>query len=354
MKKKANKFVPFLRVFSMAAATTFLIALLFSWMFIGFLIHITSNDFENYYHRWLILFWGIALVAFYGWRASRFFGNILFQPIQKLNHAAHEIANGCFNVHIEDTTNIAEIHEITSNFNLMAQELQNMELIHNDFIRNVSHEFKTPLSAIKGYAIMLQKDTLSDADRLNYAQQISNSAERLSTLSNNILLLAKAENQQIQRSAKPFNLAEQLRSALLIFESQWTQKELTIDVDVPDIMDYCGNEELLFQVWQNLISNAIKFTGIGGQLSIHAIESANSITVSIQDNGIGIAQEDQKRIFEKFYQVDPSRSVNGNGLGLSLVQQIISCHNGTIVLNSQPGQGSTFTVTLPKQKEVLN
>jgi len=237
----------------------------------------------------------------------------------------------------------------------MAQELASIETLKNDFIANVSHELKTPLSIIQFYSKALQNELPPSDKCIEYTQTIIDATQKLSVLVTNILKLNKLENQEIERStklnseAKPFDLSEQLRRCALMFADQMEEKNISFDENLNET-NVCYDEDMLEIVWNNLISNAIKFSNHGGSISVSLKTKTNTaknyIMVSITDSGCGMDEITQKRIFDKFYQGDTSHSKNGNGLGLALVKKAINLLGGTITVDSKPEQGSTFTVTL--------
>lgn len=277
---------------------------------------------------------------------TRVFGKRPLETIVEISDASKEVAKGNFEVRLDENAPAKELRELAHNFNIMTKELASTEMLRNDFIENVSHEFKTPLTAIEGYVTLLQKKDLSEEKRMEYTQKIMVSTKRLSSLVGNILLLSRLENQEIAISKSKFSLDEQVRESLLMLEDQWSRKNLDLDIDMAEC-DYVGSADLLAQVWQNLLSNAIKFAPEGGtvRIALHQVEAM--IWVEISDNGPGIPSELQSRIFEKFYQGDTSRSSQGNGLGLALVKRIVDLHNGEIDVRSAVGKGSTFVVILP-------
>lgn len=268
-----------------------------------------------------------------------------FQPIEHLIHALKQVTAGDFQVRLPETARDPEIEEMNINFNKMVKELTSMEMLQADFIQNVSHEIKTPLSAIEGYASPLYSEELSEEGK-QYMQRILESTKRLSHLTGNILMLSKLENQQIVSKKHPFSLDEQLRQAVLLLEPFWDKKKLVLDIDLPETR-FFGSEELLYQVWTNLLSNAIKFTPEGGCILVRLEQGSQNIQVEIRDSGIGMTGEVLSHIFDKFYQGERNRNVEGNGLGLALVKKIIDLCQGTISVESQPGQGSVFRVRLP-------
>lgn len=250
---------------------------------------------------------------------------------------------------LETSSQIKEITETLTNFNQMAHELSSIELMRNDFVANISHEFKTPIAAIEGFATLLQDSELTEEERVQYAQMILESTRQFGALSSNILKLSKLENQEKILDQNSYRLDEQLRQAILFLETTWTEKELELELDLPRTFLY-GNEDLIMQVWINLLSNAIKFTPKGGQIRIQIENEPEMVFVSVKDTGIGISPQEVKHIFEKFYQADKSRAREGNGLGLSLVYRIIDLCGGTIQVQSSIGQGSTFTIQIPNPR----
>ncbi len=266
-------------------------------------------------------------------------------PMIKIANALNDVANGNFSVTMDENVKTHEVAEMARSFNIMTRELKNTEIIHSDFITNVSHEIKTPLSAIEGYAELIQNQNLSNEKREIYASKIIYNTKRLSVLTDNVLLLSRLENQELKIERSNFYLDEQIREIILLFEHDWSEKEIEMDIQLHSVK-YCGNVDLLYHVWQNLISNAIKFTPTGGKITISLNEEDEKIKFVIKDNGPGINETTKKRIFEKFYQGDISHTVKGNGLGLSLAKRIVDLHEGKIEVESKSGEYSVFTVTL--------
>ena len=229
----------------------------------------------------------------------------------------------------------------------MAQELSSIEMIRNDFIANVSHEFKTPLSSLNGYLTLLQDSSLSDAERSEYLSKAFFSIEKLNDLTDNILRLSKLENQVSLDEPTSYRLDEQLREAIVLLEPKWSRKDISFELDLPELT-ICSQRSLLFQVWTNLLSNAIKFSDSGGSVTVKIEESEHHYKVYISDTGIGMTEEEQRHIFDKFYQADSSRQAQGNGLGLALCKEIVSKCSGKIYVTSKPGEGSVFLVSLRK------
>lgn len=280
---------------------------------------------------------------------SSYVSRKILRPILKINDAAKKVAMGDYSVRLEEKSIAVEIWQIARNFNIMVRELSKTETLANDFVSNVSHEFKTPLSAIEGYATLLQDDTSPVEEKQQYINYILENTARLSQLTHSILSLSRLENQEIVIQKRYFSLDEQLRRILLEYENKWEEKKLIIDLNLEKVMFY-GNQSLLAQVWSNLIDNAIKFSRQGGVLSINCFVRENNITVIVKDNGIGMDKEVQKHAFDKFYQGEHSHTQKGNGLGLALVKRIVMLCGGTIFLVSQKGIGSSFTVQFPNSK----
>ena len=278
---------------------------------------------------------------------SYFIGRRVLTPLVKLSSASKEVARGNFDVTVSDSSKMEEVQTTFRNFNAMVRELNSIATLSNDFIANVSHEFKTPLTAIEGYAMLLQDSSLSPAEREEYLNKILFNTHRLSTLVGNILLLSKMESKSLSEQSTCFRLDEQLRQAVVALEPQWTEKGISFDA-VLDPVNVTGCERLLSQVWTNLIGNAIKFSENGQEIAIRLLEQTECVVVSIQDHGCGMTPEIQAHIFEKFYQGDTSRRSMGNGLGLALVKRIVELSQGVIEVDSAPGEGSTFRVILPK------
>lgn len=271
----------------------------------------------------------------------------VLNPVVKLSEALMEVSKGNFDIKLEgNKSSIEELKIMSHNFNVMVNELSNIETFRSDFIANVSHEFKTPLASIEGYSMLLQDKNLTEKEKGEYTKKILSNTKRLSNLVKIILQISRLENQELILEKRKFKLDEQLRQTLLLLESKWTNKNIDLDLDL-DSITFCGNEELLMQVWQNLLDNAIKFTQDNGTITCTLKQSAHCITTIISDTGIGMSNDTKKHLFDKFYQGDKSHSSEGNGLGLALVRRIIDLCNGTIEVQSEEGKGSTFIVKLP-------
>ena len=274
------------------------------------------------------------------------------RPMRKLSKAARKIAQGDFSVRITPQRKDGKkdyVEVMFDDFNTMAEELSSIETLRNDFVANVSHELKTPLSVIQLYTTALQNDALKPEERMEYTQTILEATKKLSVLVTNILKLNKLENQEIITETKPFDLSEQLRRCAIAFVDILEQKNIRFEEDLDEI-SVCYDENMLEIIWNNLLSNAIKYTNPGGTIFISLKTENDSIRdyvqVSVTDTGCGMDETTQKRIFDKFYQGDTSHTEEGNGLGLALVKKTLELLGGTITVNSTPGIGSTFTVCL--------
>ena len=271
-------------------------------------------------------------------------------PIIRISNAAKEVAKGNFSIKMDYESN-DEIGVLAQNFNLMTTELRNMEYLRKDFISSVSHEIKTPIASIQGFAEMLQDKDLSEENFQTYTSIIIDETKRLSHLSSNMLRLSKLDHQFIPESTKPFSLDEQIRRTIVLLEEKWSKKNLELDIDLDEIV-YTGDEALIQQIWVNLIENAIKFSAEFGTIFIRAKKISNKVVAEIKDQGIGISKIDQGRIFEKFFQADESHSKEGSGLGLAIVKKIVEIYDGEIKYTSEMGQGTTFVVKLPFREEL--
>ncbi len=274
----------------------------------------------------------------------------MLAPILKINDAAKKVSRGDFSVRLEERSIAKEIEEIATSFNIMVKELSNTETLRSDFVSNVSHEFKTPLSAIEGYATLLQDESLSKEEQAVYVARILENTSRLSKLTQSILSLSQLENQEIVLQQEGFMVDEQIRRVLLGYEPLWEEKELNIDLALATTL-YYGSKSLLAQVWSNLIDNAIKFSLPGGTLFITCGTYGGSVIVRIRDTGIGMSEEVRQHAFDKFYQGERSHSVQGSGLGLALVRRIVSLCGGDIALQSREGKGTEITVSLPPHNQ---
>ena len=287
----------------------------------------------------------IILGAILGTAVSILVIKQIFKPIERLSGGLRRVSRGDFSVRLQEKSMFGTIREMYGDFNTMAKELAGVETLRSDFVSNVSHEFKTPLAAIEGYAALLQKKDLSSDKAQEYLEKIILNAHKLSVLTGNILNLSKLENQQSLPNRKPFDLAEQIRKTILVLESEWTAKNISFDLALQDV-SFCGDAGILFHVWYNLIGNAIKFSEKNTTVRIELRTVVNEIYVTVEDHGCGIDSDILPHIFEKFYQGDASHSAEGNGLGLALVKRIVTLCDGKVIVKSEKNKGSEFTVIL--------
>ena len=312
-----------------------LLTLLLEWL--------TNTHFTVPTIVWMVLF-SVVLGGGLSIIMSRFF----LRPVTRMGRAMERVAAGDFTVRLDNPGALGEMRDSYAHFNTMTRALAATETLQSDFISNVSHEFKTPINAIEGYAMLMQDAGNDPALQREYADKILLSTRRLSELVNNILLLSKVDNQTMPLEKHPYRLDEQLRLAILLLERKWTQKQIEWDVDM-DEATYTGNESLMLHVWVNLLDNAIKFDPVGGEIRLRLHCESTCIRITVSDNGPGIPKDQQSAIFERFYQADGSHKSEGNGLGLALARRIVRMCGGEISVSSEPGKGSCFTVELPRE-----
>lgn len=295
-------------------------------------------------------FLNVFIITFLFWTIDRIRRKVTVErPVNKIVDGLKKITSGSFSEKIEPVPSTAmynDFNTIIESINKMTDELSSVETLRTDFIANVSHELKTPLAVIQNYGTMLQAPDLPEAERIEYAKAITGTSRNLAALITNILKLNKLENQQIYPESRPYNLSEQLCECLLNFEDVWDKKKLNIDTDIDEDVVVNADSELLFLVWNNLFSNAMKFTEKGGDVFV-SLKAADGIAcVSVSDTGCGIDAETGKHIFEKFYQGDTSHASKGNGLGLALVKRVVDILGAEINVQSEVGVGTTFTVKI--------
>ena len=275
----------------------------------------------------------------------------VFCSVTSLSEAMDEVAKGNFDVQLkaEEHLHIAEIENMCASFNQMVQELGTIETLRNDFVANVSHEMKTPVAAIDGYAALLQDPNLTQEERDQHLESILYNCRRLTALTGNILMISRLDNGTMIPKKETFRLDEQIRRIVLSMEDAWTKKEMELDIEM-DPVTYVGDEDLLYHIWTNLISNAIKFSKPGGLLQIRMEDNPSEtgvVCVTVRDTGIGLTSDQMAHMYDKFYQGDKSHTREGNGLGLALVRQITELLGISISANSKKGQGTTFILELP-------
>lgn len=277
-------------------------------------------------------------------------GNTVLKPLSELVKATKRVMGGDYTVSLEigwiEKHTVKELRELIRDFNEMTEELRNTELFRKDFISSFSHEFKTPLVSIRGFARQLYEGGLKPEQQREFSKIILDETEYLSVLSQNTLLLTGLENRDIVTEKTEFSLDEQLRGCMIRLEPQWSAKDIEIDMEELEDVRFFWNEQLLAHVWSNLFDNAVKFTPERGTIRVSCKRKNGLIVVEVADNGCGISEEALPHIFEKFYQADDSHATKGNGLGLSLVKKITELCGGTVEVSSDRGRGTTFTVEL--------
>lgn len=277
---------------------------------------------------------------------SALLGNWVLNPLRETIRAAKKIGEGDFSVRVHENYGINEVAEMQETFNHMAEDLGRLEIFRKDFINNFSHEFKTPIVSIRGFAHQLRYADLSEEKRREYLEIICAESDRLARMSSQVLLLSRYENQSIVTEKTSYDLDEQIRRCILLLEKQWSEKEIELDIDLEPVRCF-ANEEMLSQLFLNLLGNAIKFTDRGGTVGVSLKQENMLVTVKVFDTGIGIPESIREAIFDRFYQGDTSHKSEGNGIGLTLVRRIVELCEGEISLESEEGRGSIFTVTLP-------
>ena len=276
------------------------------------------------------------------------------KPMRRLSRAMRAVAQGDFTVSVQPVhkrNKFDYMDLMFEDFNSMVHELSSIETMKDDFIANVSHEIKTPLAVIRGYASALQRGNLSEEEQREYAATIASASESLSVLISNILRLNKLENQEIVPNAAPYDLTRQLSDCALAHEEQWERKHIDFDAQLEERVMILADESMLEIVFNNLIANAIKFTEPGGRIVLRQEKAGGDVVVTVSDTGCGMSEETVKHIFDKFYQGDSSHSKEGNGLGLALVKRVLDISGGSIAVRSAPGEGSEFIVRLKRIAE---
>lgn len=297
--------------------------------------------------------WFLAAVAFTLWtnyQITRYYQ----KPVEEFSEAARKVASGDFSVYLaphHTADKFTHLDVLFTDFNKMVEELGSIETLKTDFFSNVSHEIKTPLAVIQNNAQLLLMDDLTEERRKEYAENILHATRRLSNLITNMLKLNKLEKQTIKPVPRKYDLCAQLCECALQFEDMWEQKNVEFAVEIEERTTIEADAGLLELVWTNLLSNALKFTPSGGTVTLSQTSDEEEVTVSVADTGCGMDEETRKKIFDKFYQGDTSHSTEGNGLGLALVKRILQLTDGSISVKSHIGEGTTFTVRLPKHKK---
>lgn len=327
-------------IFIINLITTFITGVL---MYLSFSIGILNE--ENIKSVMVLPIITLASCILIGVIVSACSSRAVLKNVREFIEATEKLSRGDFSARL-NIKRPPEFRILSKNFNAMAKELGGIEVLRTDFINNFSHEFKTPIISIKGFAEILKDDDLSKEEKNEYLDIIIEESKRLSSLATNVLNLSKIETQVILNDIQRFNIGEQIRQSILLLDSKFQSKNILLDINIEDCY-INGNKEMLNQVWVNLLDNAIKFNNKNGIVSVNMKKEEGNIFINITDTGLGITRESISKIFDKFYQGDRSHSTHGNGLGLTIVKKIIELHGGTIECDSIVSKGTKFTIILP-------
>ena len=308
------------------------------WLSSAFGIDLNDSPFAYFFICAVCVDAGLALLI----------NSFFLKPIENLSESMKKVSGGDFSIRLNENSKIKEIGELNRSFNAMTDELGQTEVLQSDFVSNVSHEIKTPLNAIEGYATLLQDPDCTEEEKRRYTEKILFNTRRLSELVGNVLIISKLESGAVDINESTFRLDEQIRESLMLLEAKWVEKDIEFDVELDEII-FTGDKNLLLHVWNNLIGNAVKFSPREGLVTLRLDDLPDRVIFSISDCDPGIGETAKKHIFDKFYQEDNSHKQEGNGLGLSLVKRIIDMSNGKIEVENLPESGCKFTVTLKKQ-----
>lgn len=346
-KQMTKETFPKLRLALVIAATLLVIMLVTALLTYGSMKLLIHMDLLDYDYPMLPVFFFDLVSIFVGTIAVIILCKKLLAPLNTIINATEEITEGNYSTRLPfDDTKIYEYAVLGDTFNRMAEELNSVEMLRNDFINNFSHEFNTPINSIQGFATLLKHGNLSPEEEQDYIDRIITSSDRLSTLAVNVLNLSKIEQQTILTHKEKINVTEQLRRMIVLLSIRWEPKNIEFNFDCPEYY-LTGNEEFLEHLWLNLLDNAIKYSPIGSTIDIRIRKLDNSLEIVIRDHGKGIAPDALPHIFDKFYRSKSSRAVPGTGLGMTIAQKVAILHRGTITVDSAPGEGTAFTVTLP-------
>lgn len=326
--------------------TTFLILVATAIISVVMVLVVSHFELGRYfrYSPWFGFFLIVFSSVIIGTLISFLVGQQILRPLNEVITATKEVSKGNFSVRVTSPGGNMEMETLVTNFNQMVAELNNVEIIHNDFINNFSHEFKTPIMSIQGFAKQLQGDDLSSTERQEFMEIIVSESRRLTHLASNILQLSNLENQEkIGLNQSQYSLSEQLRNCLVILQQEWEEKELVLELEIEEV-EFFGDKEMLVSLWLNLLHNSIKFSHQGGILAVSCYVLGRQVKVRVRDEGIGMSDQVRQNIFNKFYQGDPARQIKGSGLGLPIAKQIAELHQGRLSVKSVEGVGTTFTV----------
>lgn len=310
----------------------------------SYYVYITINLVEHFFDVSIPIKINFIIIIFTGVVMFSVLAKTIVSRIKILTIASKEVESGNFKINI-DAKGKDEISKLTKNFNSMVKKIRKTEKMRQEFVANVSHEIQSPITSIMGFSTLLQSDYLDDEDKKSYAKIIEEESRRLSKLSENLLKLTSLDNEQNIIKKSDFYLDEQIRKVILMMENQWSKKNINFNINLPKTKIY-ADKDLLEQVWINLINNAIKFSYENNSIDINIENVENKIKISIRDYGSGISYDKTEKIFDRFYQADESRKIEGSGLGLSIAKKIIDIHNGRILVNSRIDEGTQFTVII--------
>lgn len=345
MKRKLSPTGRLNMLFVAGTAAILLVALavasVLEYTFIHFKLISWTEPYDSEWY-WILVFTGTSVIL--GLGLAMILGRIIFKPINTIVDGMTELSDGNYSTRI-DLGKYDGMRKLTSSFNSLAMELESTEILHTDFVNDFSHEIKTPLVSLCGLISLMKNDNISEEKRKEYLAVMEEEANRLTNMTSNVLYISKLETQGILTHKNSFNVSEQIRGSVLLLERKWSKKNLEPNIDVDEYI-ISANEDMLKQVWVNLIDNAIKFSDEGKELGISASRDGNILTVKIENHGPEIKESDREAIFNKFYQCDKSRSTEGNGIGLSIVKHIVTLHGGKIKVDCNNGI-TAFSVSLP-------
>lgn len=330
-------------LFSLVVLLIFLITSLIMIAIALALLHWGVVDRLGWRNAFPVLLALLPASAIVGTFVAFVFGRFPLKPVQEIIDATNRLASGDFSARLK-MKRPPQFRVLRDSFNRMAEELSSIEMLRSDFVNNFSHEFKTPIVSIKGFAELLEAENPPEPERTEYLEIIIRESSRLASMATNVLNLSRIENQTIVANRKPLDLSEQLRRCVLMMQSAWESRNIDMDVELAEVT-VNANGEMLSQVWLNLLDNAVKFSPAGGRVGVQLVREGNQAVVTIRDGGPGIPPEEMGHIFDKFYHLDGSEP--GNGLGLTLARKIARLHGGDITCRSVPGEGAAFTVRLP-------
>ena len=305
------------------------------WVSYAFGIDLNDSPFTYFFICSVCVAAGLAVLI----------NSFFLKPIEKLSESMKKVSGGDFSIRLNENSKIKEIGELNRSFNAMTDDLGATEVLQSDFVSNVSHEIKTPLNAIEGYATLLQDSDSTEEERRRYTEKILFNTRRLSELVGNVLIISKLESGVVDINKEAFRLDEQIRQSIMLLEPKWVEKNIDFDIELDEVI-YNGDKTLLMHVWNNIIGNAIKFSPEDGLVTIKLENGEENIAFTVADCGPGISKSAQKHIFDKFYQADSSHKQEGNGLGLALVKRIVDMSGGEISAENRPDSGCRFKVIL--------